>query len=611
MLKRAFSTGVQAAREVVCKRLPATFPVDTLFEFNKTHGSTPHNFIPDGPVREHLSKIETGETIVWGAFLQEELVGFISAGMGSEYWMQIQGTHAPGKASFIHEFVVHPEKRGLAIGTKLTAASVDPDTGIFSPELGEVEEIYTTVHVDNVASRTAFVKSDYSEVLTYQDAARDRATTVLKCTRDDAVAAKRSKELKMRVVGLQSGNAVDGIDVGVFDITLRDADKIDKLDLNSFAGKISYETIANKTFSFTEDERNFVLKLRALSCEDGNDYALANYELGRMFADRVNRLLEEEGIDKDTVDLIGSHGQTISGHPHWEIGDLSVIAVQTGITVAGDFRPADVAAGGNGTPCTCTYDSLMLRPSTGEDGKAPSGWRVAINVGGTSSVTFCPPSEGEEASTLPHGLDPGLGVFFMDLATADIDPSLPYDDEGKIARSGKIHKDFVEEMMEWRYYKQSKLPIGVGPDDFPQELFQQWRTRAQELGLSKEDFLATLTDHSTKQIVVACRRFGGDNIVSRPLHDVIVRGGVTNNKFWMERLRHHLQEQLNEDSNLVVQTLDDIGLEEESWENAMYATFGFLCKNGLANFAPSCTGADRMVIGGKIASGATRPFTQQ
>lgn len=89
----------------------------------------------------------------------------------------------------------------------------------------------------------------------------------------------------------------------------------------------------------------------------------ANYRLGHMFANCVNQLLADENIDPSSIDLIGSHGQTISGHPHWELGDLNVIAINTGIPVAGDFRTADVGAGGNGTPCTCTYDSLLLRPS--------------------------------------------------------------------------------------------------------------------------------------------------------------------------------------------------------------------------------------------------------
>ena len=34
----------------------------------------------------------------------------------------------------------------------------------------------------------------------------------------------------------------------------------------------------------------------------------------------------------------------------------------------------------------CTYDSIMLRPAAGT-----KKWRIAINIGGTSSVTFLPP----------------------------------------------------------------------------------------------------------------------------------------------------------------------------------------------------------------------------
>ena len=48
-----------------------------------------------------------------------------------------------------------------------------------------------------------------------------------------------------RVVGLQSGNAVDGIDVGVFDFEppVRSSD-----DPRALQGSLSYRAIANKTF---------------------------------------------------------------------------------------------------------------------------------------------------------------------------------------------------------------------------------------------------------------------------------------------------------------------------------------------------------------------------
>ena len=170
----------------------------------------------------------------------------------------------------------------------------------------------------------------------------------------------RGNSKTMRVLGVQSGNAVDGIDVGIFDFEplVRSEN-----DPRALAKGIEYRTVANKTYPFTYEERQFILSLRTLKSKDGSEYARGNYELGEMFAKRINDMLDESGIDRKTIALIGSHGQTISGHPHWEFGDISVIAQITGITVAGDFRPADVAVGGNGTPCTCTYDTIMLRPA--------------------------------------------------------------------------------------------------------------------------------------------------------------------------------------------------------------------------------------------------------
>jgi len=408
----------------------------------------------------------------------------------------------------------------------------------------------------------------------------------------------RGNSKTMRVIGLQSGNAVDGIDVGIFDFEPLNRHAADPRKL---AGTVKYTTVANKTFPFTPEERNWVLGLRKLRLEDGNEYAIANYRFGEWFADRALRLLKESGIDKSSVALIGSHGQTISGHPHWELGDVAVIAQKTGITTAGDFRPTDVAAGGNGTPCTCTYDSIMLRPPAGE-----KKWRVAINIGGTSSVTFCPPwpTPGDAASEamLPGGLDPGLGVFFMDLTVRAIDPTLEYDDDGKMARSGTVNQQLLAEFLTYKYYQQENLPIGVGPDDFPETLWAKWHARAQELGVSNVDLLTTFTELTAKQIAMACARFGGPHVTNGATDEVLLRGGVCNNSYFVERLKANMEEQLKVKIERV-KTLADIGMDEDSWENAMYALFGYLCWNNVYNFVPTCTGASRPVVGGKIAPG--------
>jgi ribosomal protein S18 acetylase RimI-like enzyme len=162
---------------ITYRLIERSYDPEALFQFNKTHGSTPHNFIPDGPVREHLGKIATGETMVRGAFSGGELVGFISGECGGGYWSE---TGAGDNVCFIHEFVVNPGYRGKSIGKYLTKISVDASLGIFGI-IPAVREMYTTFHIDNMGSRTAFIKgAGYHEVMTYADEFRDRSTSVAK-----------------------------------------------------------------------------------------------------------------------------------------------------------------------------------------------------------------------------------------------------------------------------------------------------------------------------------------------------------------------------------------------------------------------------------------------
>ncbi len=79
-------------------------------------------------------------------------------------------------------------------------------------------------------------------------------------------------------------------------------------------------------------------------------------------------------------------GQTVFHDPPYstlQIGDPSVIAVATGIDTIGDFRVADVAAGGQGAPITSTMDVLMLHPPSNADSTA---WRAVQNIGTLFSI---------------------------------------------------------------------------------------------------------------------------------------------------------------------------------------------------------------------------------
>jgi anhydro-N-acetylmuramic acid kinase len=90
---------------------------------------------------------------------------------------------------------------------------------------------------------------------------------------------------------------------------------------------------------------------------------------------------------------VASHGQTIVHFPRpdhpmlpvratLQVGDISHIAQKTGILTDGDFRPADMAQGGQGAPLIPYADYILLaHPTLG---------RIVQNIGGIANCTYLP-----------------------------------------------------------------------------------------------------------------------------------------------------------------------------------------------------------------------------
>ena len=89
-----------------------------------------------------------------------------------------------------------------------------------------------------------------------------------------------------------------------------------------------------------------------------------------------------------------------------QIGDISVIAERTGIPTVGDFRPADMAAGGQGAPLVPFVDYLLYRDER--------VGRAALNIGGISNVTVIP--AGATARDV-FAFDTGPGNMIVDALT--------------------------------------------------------------------------------------------------------------------------------------------------------------------------------------------------
>ena len=180
------------------------------------------------------------------------------------------------------------------------------------------------------------------------------------------------------ILGLMSGTSADGIDVALVRIGPRGA------SLEAFAA-----------FPFPAAVRAAILRLAEGAPASTREISQLNFRLGEIFAAAALRACQQFHVGPVRISAIGSHGQTIfhQGEPvpflgarvasTLQIGEPAIIAARTGIVTVGDFRPADIAAGGHGAPLVPFVDFLLYR-SIKRWGSA------ALNIGGISNVTVIP-----------------------------------------------------------------------------------------------------------------------------------------------------------------------------------------------------------------------------
>src|ERR1700674_967180 len=186
----------------------------------------------------------------------------------------------------------------------------------------------------------------------------------------------------MRVLGMMSGTSADGIDVAL-------------VRLSGAAPAISAKLEGHHHVPFPAGVREAILRLANGAATTTGEISELNFVLGEEFARAAIAACKRWRVPLRTIDLIGSHGQTIFHQgaasqgargsrvaSTLQIGEPSVIAERTGITTIGDFRPADMAAGGQGAPLVPFVHYLLYRHS--------KRGRVALNIGGIANVTVIP-----------------------------------------------------------------------------------------------------------------------------------------------------------------------------------------------------------------------------
>ena len=389
----------------------------------------------------------------------------------------------------------------------------------------------------------------------------------------------------MLVAGMISGTSADGIDVALAEIA-------------GAAGTIALHPRAFVTVPWPPADRALIFELFA-NRGSPQTVCRANFVLGKTFAHAIEVAAQLAGVAVDSVELIGSHGQTIWHDADGscitstlQIGEPAVIAEQTGITTVANFRVADVAAGGQGAPLVSIFDWLLLRPADDLNG-VPGGWRATQNIGGIGNVTFLPPAG---TPGLPLAFDTGPGNVLIDWAAAFASAgTLAYDHDGSLAAQGCVDEVLLARWLEDPYLCQPP-PKTTGRERYTASFAQALHAEARSAGLDDADFAATVTALTAASIVDAYARFAPG-----PLAQVVVSGGGAHNPVLMASLYARLAACFGH--SVDVCTLETLGIDGDAKEALTFALLAYLCVHGLPGNVPACTGADHARTLGQIAPG--------
>lgn len=291
------------------------------------------------------------------------------------------------------------------------------------------------------------------------------------------------------------------------------------------------------------------------------------------------------------VDVIASHGHTIFHGPPgagerfpstWQIGEPAVIAALTGIPTVADFRPADVAAGGQGAPLA-PYAHAKLFHSAGIA-------RAVLNLGGIANVTYLP-RNGRTTDVVAFDVGPANMVIDACAAAAS-DGKLRFDRDGRLARRGQADAAILETLARHPFLRR-KPPKSTGREEFGAPFLAELMRLADASGLSPADRVATATAFTALAVADAYRRFleplGG-------VDETVLCGGGAHNPALVEALRQALGGQ-------PLRLVDELGVSTDALEAVAFAVLGVEAVRGRPANLPAVTGASRAMVLGKIVPG--------
>ncbi len=385
----------------------------------------------------------------------------------------------------------------------------------------------------------------------------------------------------MIVGGVMSGTSADGADVALVRIT----------QSKRQATKLKY--LGHVSFAYPKKLREAVLAAMDAPSISTADLARLHWRLGEFYGDAIVHTQEQLGIK---AALAGIHGQTVYhqatptkflGEPlrcTWQLGEASEAAARTCLPIVSDFRPADMAAGGQAAPLVPIFDRIYFAH--------PKRNRVLQNLGGIANMT-----------AVPAGSQ-GLLAFDSGPASVVIDGCMnalynrPYDRNGATARRGKVIQPVLEGLLQMAYFS-APPPKSCGREEFGGAFVPTFIHSCRRHGAQDADIIATATALTAETILHAYRTFVwpflGQQAPLAHATDYIIAGGGSNNITLMNLLRAGF-----EPLGVTVTTTEEHGVPTQAKEAMAFALLAWLRWHGLPGNFPAATGANRPAILGRI-----------
>jgi anhydro-N-acetylmuramic acid kinase len=270
------------------------------------------------------------------------------------------------------------------------------------------------------------------------------------------------------------------------------------------------------------------------------------------------------------------------------MGEAAVVAERLRCPVVSDFRPADLAAGGQGAPLVPMLDWCLFRSAKVS--------RVLQNLGGIGNLTALPAGCGVDEAL---AFDTGPGNMVIDRCMAEL-YGKKFDRNGSVARRGRVLDEVVERLMRDGYFS-APPPKSCGREEFGAAFASRLIQMCRDAGGADADCVATATALTAESALDAYRRFVWAQLgTTAPMAKVefCVAGGGAKNQFLMQMLRDGFKA-----LGVRVRMMEELGVPAQAKEGVAFALLAWLTWNGMAGNVPSATGAKRAVVLGKVSYG--------